>query len=90
MAPPIKKQKVVRATKIPGIMPLDYMISVIRDPTASQERRDRMAVAAAPYCHPRLNEAVRVGKKEVQKDDAKAAALGWMGDLAWREGDRPS
>ena len=90
MARPIKKQVVVEASKIQGIMPLDYMISVIRDPNATQERRDRMAIAAAPYCHPRLSEPVRVGKKEVQEDQAKAAALGWMGDLSWREGDRVS
>jgi hypothetical protein len=90
MARPIKKQIVTKATKERGIMPLDYMISVIRDPTATQERRDKMAIAAAPYCHPRLTEPVRIGKKDVQKDDANAAALGWMGDLAWREGERPS
>jgi hypothetical protein len=90
MGRPVKTQTVTKATKQPGIMPLDYMISVIRDPTATQERRDRMAVAAAPYCHPRLNEPVRVGKKDIQQVDAKAASLGWMGDLAWREGERPS
>jgi hypothetical protein len=37
-----------------GEMPLDYMLRVMRDPTADNDRRDNMARAAAPYCHPRL------------------------------------
>jgi hypothetical protein len=34
--------------------PLDYMLEVMRDPTADQTRRDMMAKAAAPYRHPQL------------------------------------
>jgi hypothetical protein len=37
-----------------GILPLDYMLSVMRDPAADHKRRDAMAMAAAPYLHPRL------------------------------------
>ena len=37
-----------------GLMPLEYILSVVRDPSVEPERRDRMAVAAAPYIHPRL------------------------------------
>ena len=37
-----------------GIMPLDYMLSVMRDETAESDRRERMAIAAAPYLHPKL------------------------------------
>jgi hypothetical protein len=84
MARPIKKQVVTKATKQPGIMPLDYMISVIRDPTATQERRDRMAIAAAPYCHPRLTyEQPIKGKKDQQTEAAWKAGMGtaWMKDL---------
>jgi hypothetical protein len=36
-----------------GMLPLDYMLSVMRDPKASDERRDAMAARAAPYCHAR-------------------------------------
>jgi hypothetical protein len=32
--------------------PLAYMLRVMRDPDAPAERRDRMAIAAAPFCHP--------------------------------------
>jgi hypothetical protein len=38
-----------------GIMPLDHMLSVMRDCTADQKRRDAMAMAAAPYLHPKLS-----------------------------------
>jgi hypothetical protein len=38
-----------------GVLPLDYMLSVMRDPAADQKRRDAMAMAAAPYLHPRLS-----------------------------------
>ena len=37
-----------------GLTPLDYMLSVLRDPKQDWQRRDEMAKAAAPYCHPRL------------------------------------
>jgi hypothetical protein len=36
-----------------GILPLNYMLSV-RDPAVDHKRRDAMAMAAAPYLHPRL------------------------------------
>ena len=35
-------------------MPLDFMLAVMRDPNADHKRRDAMAMAAAPYLHPRL------------------------------------
>jgi hypothetical protein len=37
-----------------GVLPLEYMLSVIRDSAADNKRRDAMAMAAAPYLHPRL------------------------------------
>lgn len=66
------------------VSPLDHMLAVMNDPTADPKRRDRMARAAAQYCHPR---AVEPGKKEVRKRKAKAASAAWMADLAVR-GDR--
>jgi hypothetical protein len=38
-----------------GVLPLDYMLSVMRDGATDSKRRDAMAMAAAPYLHPRLN-----------------------------------
>jgi hypothetical protein len=37
-----------------GILPLDYMLDVMRDSAADSKRRDSVAMAAAPYLHPRL------------------------------------
>lgn len=37
-----------------GITPLEYMLGVMRDEKADKSRRDEMAKASAPYCHPRL------------------------------------
>jgi hypothetical protein len=45
-----------------GETPLEYMIRVMRDERAPDERRDKMAAAAAPYVHPKLS-TVEVGGK---------------------------
>jgi hypothetical protein len=65
--------------------PLQYMVSVMNDETASKERRDRMAVTAARYLHER---PAGTGKKGATAEAAREAANGWDGDLAsgdWRE-----
>src|SRR5215469_1766003 len=49
-----------------GVLPFEYMLAVMRDPNVEPERRDRMAVAAAPYIHPRL--AVVAAKVDTQVD----------------------
>jgi hypothetical protein len=51
--------------------PLEYMLAVMNDSTAEQSRRDRMAIAAAPFVHGRASEQ---GKKETLADAAKAVA----------------
>jgi hypothetical protein len=43
------------AAQATGILPLDYMLSVMRDPDADHKSRDAMAMAAAPYLHARLS-----------------------------------
>jgi hypothetical protein len=48
-----------------GQTPLDYMLSVMRDPSEFPERRDRMAIAAAPYLHAKVLAAPAVEQKEV-------------------------
>jgi hypothetical protein len=53
--------------------PLAYMLSVMNDPDIDAGRRDRMAVAAAPYLHPKAGEA---GKKEAKAEAAKKAGTG--------------
>ena len=56
-----------------GMTPLDYMLSVMNDSEAECERRDKMAVSAAPYVHGKKGEG---GKKEEKQDAAKKASAG--------------
>ena len=36
-----------------GLSPLEYMLAVMRDETEDPDRRLRMAIAAAPFVHPK-------------------------------------
>ena len=36
--------------------PLAYMLRIINDPHVDYTRRDKLAIAAAPYCHARMAE----------------------------------
>jgi hypothetical protein len=58
------------------------MLAVMNDPTVGFERRDRMAMSAAPYCHPRVADVAK-GKKDRQAEAAVTAGTGtaWAGDL---------
>jgi hypothetical protein len=69
------------AARTAGITPLEYMLGVLNDPAADAARRDRMAVAAAPFVHPRAEMA---GKKEAARAAARTAGEGtsWGDDLA--------
>jgi hypothetical protein len=37
-----------------GLMPLSFMLSILRDETETADRRQWAAERAAPFCHPRL------------------------------------
>ena len=58
-----------------NLSPLEYMLSVMNDEGADDQRRDRMAVSAAPYVHPKKAEAGD-GKKAERQAKAEAAAAG--------------
>jgi hypothetical protein len=77
--PPVKPKNEITKNLVsataPPMLPLDYMLAVMNDPTADYTRRDRMAIAAASFCHPRMAET-GIGKKEVQR---LAAARGGTG-----------
>ena len=58
-----------------GLSPLDYMLAVMRDRKADPLRRDRMAMAAAPFVHNRASEAAP-GKRKSDEARATTAADG--------------
>ncbi len=72
------KRPILRRRKLPPVnvtvdgeaMPLDYMLAVMRDNSVDVARRDRMAVAAAPYLHAKPSETGALGKKEQAAIDA--------------------
>lgn len=68
------------------MQPLQYMIAVMNDATVDANRRDRMAVAAAPYCHPKVSEQ-KIGKKDIAAENAVTAGVGtsWSGDLEFEQ-----
>jgi len=57
-----------------NMAPLDYMLKVMNDPKEKDNaRKDRMAIAAAPFCHQR---AEKGGKKIVQAGQAAEVTRG--------------
>jgi len=54
------------------MLPLDYMLAVMRDSQADEARRDKMAVAAAGYIHEKASEK-KQGKKEQREEAAREA-----------------
>lgn len=49
-----KTAELQAAVAASGMMPLEYMLNVMRDTDADPSRRDEMAKAAGPYLHPKL------------------------------------
>jgi hypothetical protein len=74
-----------RAAVNADMSPLEYMLTVMRDPKVPEVRRDRMAQAAAPFVHARMADD-RIGKKATRAEKAKAANTQWLADLAERGG----
>ena len=62
------------------LLPLEYMLQILNDPSAPVDRRDRMAICAAQYCHPRAANHPK-GQKVLAREAAKEADDGWGGDL---------
>jgi hypothetical protein len=77
---------VVKAASKAKMTPLEYMLTVMCNPEADRSRRDRMAIAAAPFCHARPADS-RVGKKDAQDAEArKAGGEDWNEDLLFEGG----
>lgn len=50
-----RTRALIEAAEAGGETPLQYMLRVMRDRNADAKRRDAMAMAAAPYLHPKLS-----------------------------------
>jgi hypothetical protein len=50
-----RTRALLEAAEAGGETPLEYMLRVMRDRSADAKRRDAMAMAAAPYLHPKLS-----------------------------------
>ena len=55
-------EKARKAAAEAGIMPLEFMLTVLRDDTAPRDERMDAAKAAAPYVHARLASVEHSGK----------------------------
>src|SRR3954452_8660331 len=77
-----RRDRMMAALASGRLSPLDYMLAVMNDPDADPARRDRMAIAAAPYVHVRAADA-KPGKKEEAEQAALTAERGteWEGLL---------
>ena len=53
-----------------ALSPLDFMLSVLRDPEASTADRKWAAEKAAPYLHPRLQTVEHGGEVTLRHEDA--------------------
>lgn len=58
------------------LMPLDYLLQVMRNAEEDKGRRMQAATLAAPYCHPKKGE---VSKKAEAQEKAKAAGASRFG-----------
>ena len=69
------KAEIPVAAAAENLTPLESMLRVMNDRSADDHRRDRMAVAAAPYVHAKA-ETAAPGKKEQREMDALRAERG--------------
>jgi hypothetical protein len=73
-------QRIAGSKVAANMTPLQYMLLIMNDPEVDPLRRDRMAIAACAYCHPR---AADTGKKSRATEDAETAGRDseWGDDL---------
>ena len=75
--------------RLNGESPLGYMLRIMYDTSQPDERRDRMAICAAQYIHPRLSaSAVMVAKTpyEMTPQELEATTIRAEMQTAEREG----
>jgi hypothetical protein len=50
-----RTREIAEGAAAAGEQPLEFMLRLMRDPGVDPDRRANMAIAAAPYIHPRLS-----------------------------------
>lgn len=64
-----KTREIAEAALESGQSPLEYLLSIMRDPMADEDKRIDCAKAAAPYIHPRLSSVEANVKASVSVGD---------------------
>lgn len=79
----VSEKDVQTLARLAGLTPLEYMLAVMNDDNVDPNRRDRMAIAAAPFIHAKQEASSKLGKKEKAQMDARTAEEGtsWEGLL---------
>lgn len=67
-----KKTESIINTQNEVLAPLEYLLKVMNDPTASNTRRDKAAISAAQYMHPKGDR----NSKTLKGEKAKIAGAG--------------
>ena len=76
-----------KSTKHTLLDPLDYLLRVIGDPKAGDARRDRLALAALPYLHPKVHDRVMTRKEKTRQ--AVARTMNGDSNDEWSDVLRP-
>ena len=79
--PPVSRETEQEDRDIPMLKlgeldPLTYMLRVMNDSSVDDNRRDKLAIAAAPFIHRRAGEVGKKGEKEKAAKDAGAGRFG--------------
>jgi hypothetical protein len=69
-----------------GIMPLDYLLQVMRDENATPQRRDRAATTAAQYLHKRMADTRVPLKTRAARAAQEVGGGEWADDLDYSDG----
>jgi hypothetical protein len=72
-----------------GMMPLDYMLSVMRDASADVKRRDAMAATAAPFLHSKLSAVEAKPANDPNSLMIKQIEVRFLPPPKWPEDDEP-
>lgn len=67
--------EIIKAAAAHGLTPLDYMLGELNNPNTDIDRRDRLAAAAAPYLHPRLQSVQHSGSVTVKTFEQRLEEL---------------